>query len=53
MELRKVFIPNKTLVVVSEGKELDTHSELTPLVKEKTAIGGNTTAKHVFFETAS
>jgi hypothetical protein len=42
-ELRKVFLPNKTLVVVSEGKELDTHSELTPLVKEKIALGGKTT----------
>lgn len=53
MELRKVLIPNKTLVVLKEGKELNIHSEFIPLVKGKSAIEGKTTPKHVFFETAS
>ena len=43
-ELRRTFVPDRSLVVVQEGEELAAHEELVPIVRGKTAIGGKTTA---------
>jgi uncharacterized protein YyaL (SSP411 family) len=42
--LRRSFVPNRTLVVVAEGADLETRAELLPLVKGKTAQRGRATA---------
>jgi uncharacterized protein len=38
-KLRRVFLPNRTLVIVCEGEELERASELVPLLKGKKADG--------------
>lgn len=43
-QLGTTFLPNRTLTVVSEGKELTEQSQLVPLVESKTAQGGKATA---------
>jgi uncharacterized protein YyaL (SSP411 family) len=41
---RKQFVPNRILIVVTEGKELKSHAKIIPLIREKYAINGKTTA---------
>ena len=41
---RKQFVPNRILVVVTEGKELESHAKVIPFIKEKFALNGKTTA---------
>jgi uncharacterized protein len=43
-QLGTTFLPNRTLTVVSEGKEVTDQSPLVPLVESKTAQGGKATA---------
>jgi uncharacterized protein YyaL (SSP411 family) len=43
-EFRKHFVPNRVLTVVTEGKELESHAALIPLVKGKSALEGKATA---------
>jgi len=43
-EFRKQFLPNRALIVVAAGKELESHAELVPVAKGKFPIGGKTTA---------
>ncbi len=43
-ELRRVFLPNRVVVVVVEGGQLDDVAAVVPLVKDKTAQGGRATA---------
>jgi uncharacterized protein YyaL (SSP411 family) len=43
-ELRRTYLPNRVLVVASEGQDLDAQAELIPLVKGKVARGGQPTA---------
>jgi len=43
-QLRAIFLPNRILVVVPEGKELTALTELVPLVEGKIAQEGKTTA---------
>ncbi|MBW1912941.1 MAG: thioredoxin domain-containing protein [Deltaproteobacteria bacterium] len=43
-ELRKLFMPNAILIVVSEGKDMETLSTVIPAVKGKLALDGKTTA---------
>ncbi|HBG07409.1 MAG TPA: thioredoxin domain-containing protein [Geobacter sp.] len=44
VKLRRVFLPNRTLVVVCEGAELDRASELVPLLRGKKAQGDRAVA---------
>lgn len=41
---RRQFVPNRILVVVTEGKELESQAEVIPFIKEKYALNGKTTA---------
>jgi len=43
-EFRKKYLPNHTLSVVSSGKDLAGHAGLVPLVQNKSAMNGKTTA---------
>jgi len=43
-EFRKQFLPNRTLIVVSAGKELDSHAKIVPVARGKFAMGGKATA---------
>ncbi|MCP4753039.1 MAG: thioredoxin domain-containing protein, partial [Proteobacteria bacterium] len=43
-ELRKRFVPNAVLVVTAEGKEREAVSRTVPLVENKAARNGKTTA---------
>ncbi len=43
-EFRKQFTPNRTLTVVSEGKQIEQVSGIIPFVKDKTALHGQPTA---------
>lgn len=43
-EYRKTYLPNKALIVLSEGAELQDVSKSVSIVEGKIAIGGNTTA---------
>ena len=42
--LRETFLPNKVLAVVTEGRDLDSLTELIPMVERKVARGGRPTA---------
>ncbi len=42
--LRKTFVPNRILIVTSEGRELITHSRRVPWVRGKTTIKGKPSA---------
>ena len=42
--LRSAYVPNRIVVVVTEGPDLDRHSELIPLLAGKVAREGQTTA---------
>ena len=42
--LRRTYLPNKVLAVVSQGQELDAQAALVPLVKGKVARKGLATA---------
>jgi uncharacterized protein YyaL (SSP411 family) len=42
--LRKTFLPNRVLTIVTEGDDLATAAKLVPLVEGKVAGGGKTTA---------
>ena len=44
IEFRKQFLPNRILVVLTEGEELELHAKVVPLVQGKLAIRGKTTA---------
>jgi len=41
---RKQFVPNRVLIVVTEGKELESHARVIPLIQGKHALNGKTTA---------
>jgi uncharacterized protein YyaL (SSP411 family) len=41
---RKQYVPNRILVVVTEGKELESHAKVIPFIKEKYALNGKATA---------
>lgn len=41
---RKQFVPNRILIVVTEGKDLKSHAKVIPLIQEKYALNGKTTA---------
>jgi len=41
---RKEYIPNRVLAVVKEGEDLEVQAEIIPLLKDKIASKGNTTA---------
>jgi uncharacterized protein YyaL (SSP411 family) len=41
---RKQFVPNRILIVVTEGKELESHAKVIPLIQEKYALNGKVTA---------
>ncbi len=43
-ELRNQFLPNRMLVVVSEGLEMEAHAGIIPLVQSKIAQNGKATA---------
>ena len=43
-QLGTTFLPNRTLTVVTEGKDLAEHTQFVPLVESKVAQGGKTTA---------
>jgi uncharacterized protein YyaL (SSP411 family) len=43
-EFRKKYLPNHTLSVVSSEKELAAHAGIVPLVQNKSAVNGKTTA---------
>ena len=43
-QLRDAFLPNRILTVVSEGKELEQHAAVIPLLDRKRAIKGQPTA---------
>jgi uncharacterized protein YyaL (SSP411 family) len=43
-EFRKQFLPNRILTVVTEGKELESHAKIIPLVQGKLALNGKATA---------
>jgi uncharacterized protein YyaL (SSP411 family) len=42
--LRDSFLPNRIVISVSEGEELAAHARLSPLLKQKRALGGKITA---------
>jgi uncharacterized protein YyaL (SSP411 family) len=42
--LGATFLPNRILTVVAEGEDLAAHAQLVPLVENKVAQGGKTTA---------
>lgn len=42
--LSTTFLPNRILTVVTEGEDLAAHAQLVPLVENKVAQGGKTTA---------
>ncbi|HJQ75067.1 MAG TPA: hypothetical protein VJ814_09285, partial [Gaiellaceae bacterium] len=42
--VRRAYLPNRVLTVATEGDELARQRELIPLVAEKAALGGRTTA---------
>ena len=42
--LRRAYLPNRILAVVSQGEDLERHAEVVPLVAGKRAQGGRTTA---------
>ena len=41
---RKQFVPNRILIVMTEGKELESHAKVIPLIQGKHALNGKTTA---------
>jgi len=43
-ELRRQFVPNRIWIVVSEGKELEEHAKIIPLVQGKTVQNGKAAA---------
>jgi uncharacterized protein YyaL (SSP411 family) len=43
-ELRKQFLPNRTLTVATEGDNIESHARFIPIAKKKFALGGKTTA---------
>ena len=43
-ELRGTFLPNRILAVVAEGDELDSHTDVIPLLEGKVARDGRSTA---------
>ena len=43
-ELRRTYLPNRVLVVASEGRDLEAQAELIPLVEGKVARRGQPTA---------
>ena len=43
-EFRRLYLPNKVLMVRTEGDELEEHGKTVPLVQGKTALKGNVTA---------
>jgi len=43
-ELRKQFLPNRTITVVTEGDNIESHARFIPIAKKKFALGGRTTA---------
>jgi uncharacterized protein YyaL (SSP411 family) len=43
-ELRRQFLPNRVLSIVTEGEQLERQQELIPLLRGKTARDGRTTA---------
>ena len=43
-EFRHLYLPNKVLMVLTEGDELEAHGKTVPLVQGKTALKGNVTA---------
>ncbi len=43
-ELRRTYLPNRVLVVASEGRDLEAQAELIPLVEGKVARRGRPTA---------
>jgi uncharacterized protein YyaL (SSP411 family) len=42
--LRSAFLPNRIVSVVREGEELTAHAKLSPMLRDKRAIGGKVTA---------
>jgi hypothetical protein len=42
--VRRTFLPNKVLAGAAEGESLDALATVTPLVAEKRALGGRSTA---------
>jgi uncharacterized protein len=42
--LRSLFLPNRALMVASQGSEQESHGRLVPLVREKMALQGKATA---------
>ena len=42
--LRRTWLPNRVLVTVAEGEELERHAALVPLLRHKKARGGELTA---------
>ena len=43
-ELNATFLPNRILAIVAEGKELESHTVIIPLLEGKVARGGQSTA---------
>ena len=41
---RKQYVPNRILVVVTEGKELESHAKVIPFIQKKYALNGKATA---------
>lgn len=41
---RKQFVPNRILIVVTEGRELKSYAKVIPLIQGKYALNGKTTA---------
>ncbi|OQY11758.1 MAG: thioredoxin domain-containing protein, partial [Desulfobacteraceae bacterium 4572_187] len=41
---RKEFLPNRILIVTSEGKDATSHADVIPLLRGKKALSGKTTA---------
>jgi uncharacterized protein YyaL (SSP411 family) len=44
LEFRKLFLPNRILIVAAEGKDIESHARLIPVARGKLAINGKTTA---------
>ena len=42
--LRKSFVPNRVISIVTDGSERESHAKRVPLLRYKTARGGKTTA---------
>jgi len=42
--LRKIYLPNRIVIVTEQGEKCEQHATVTPLVMEKAAINGKTTA---------